>query len=84
MALITVTIKNYVRIEFKNCGTPYDYTICPYNKLDDQLLIAQSSLEDYDPANDEEYGKPEIIITPIQMDEAEFEVLRQSWWDETM
>jgi len=74
--VITPEHKSFARIDFKNCGLDYDYTICEWCDLKDQLDVAESAILDAEPFN---YA-PEIKITPCFMTEYEFDV----WFKEYM
>lgn len=64
--------QNYARIDFKNCGTDYDYNICPWNEVEDQIQIAEHAIVDANEADFEEFGMPSITITPISMTDSEY------------
>lgn len=73
-------LNNYAKITFKFCeGLEYGYTICPFSDVGSQLEAVRSNFEDYDPSEDNEYGKPEVIITPVQLTEAEWHKELESW-----
>lgn len=66
--------KPYCRIEFKNCGTPYDYTVCEWSDIKHQMEIAESSFIDT-----EESEFPQIIITTVFITEEEYNEQLKSW-----
>jgi hypothetical protein len=67
--------KNYAKISFYNCGLDYDYTICEWIDVSNQIDAAEIAFLDDDPNDHEEYGKPKIEIEPILMTDQEF-----SYW----
>lgn len=59
----------YCKIEFINCNMGYDYTICPWHEIQDQISSAEYIFDGYDEKND---NKPEIKMSPVFMTEKEF------------
>jgi len=73
-------LRNYAKIEFKFCeGLEYGYTICPFDDVASQLEAIRSNFEVYDPIDDDEFGKPLITITPIQLTDKQFDEEIESW-----
>lgn len=62
----------YVRIDFKKCGMDYDYTICEWGDVESYISDCESEFIDATEESVKEYGKPEIIITPIFLTEKEY------------
>jgi hypothetical protein len=63
-----------VKIEFKNCNMEYDYTICPWSEIEDQISNAEMDLTDTLPEDYEDFMPPTIVITPCLMTDEEFTV----------
>jgi len=66
-------MKNYVRIDFKNTAMDYDYTICPASEIEAQMSAALWEILEITEPEMQEHGKPEIIVSPCFMTEAEYE-----------
>ena len=69
--------KPYVRIDFKNCGLDYDYTICSWADVPDYI---QSVDPDFSFFNERVFNSykdkdclPEVKLTVIMMTDSEFE-----------
>lgn len=65
--------RNYAKVSYHNCGMDYDYTICQWHDLQDNLNIAETVFLDADPKDFKEHGKPSITIEPILMTDKQFE-----------
>lgn len=73
-------VSNYAKITFKFCeGLEYGYTICQWDEVGSQLEAVRSNFEDYNPAEDEEIGKPEITIIPVQLTDDEWQAELSNW-----
>ncbi len=68
--------KPYAKIEFKNCGLEYDFTICPWEMVEDQIQSAHSSFEDIEESDPEQ---PEINITVVYLTDEEWEKEFAKW-----
>lgn len=69
--------KNYIKIQFKNCSVDYDYTIVPLEDVDDHIGSALAM--DFEDVNEDDFeaakeigNTPQIILTPVQMTNAEY------------
>lgn len=66
----------YVRLDFKNCGLSYDYTIVPWKDAL-EYIDAQEDEFDCDGAGFKEWEEngwlPEIKITLVNMSDSEYE-----------
>lgn len=71
--------KNYIRIDFENCGLDYDYTICPFHEVRDQLEAVEIALVDFESI--EEGDVPKVILTPVSMTEEDYKKMKESWED---
>jgi len=69
----------YAHIEFTYCGLNYDYTVCEFGEIADQISIVEMAFLDADDKDFEEFGKPEIKITPVLMTEQEYDDLKKGW-----
>lgn len=67
------TERNYVRIDFENCGLDYDYTICEWGRVQAEIEAVEITFHDADPKEFEEYGAPKISLSVRSMTVACFE-----------
>lgn len=61
---------NYIRIDFKNCNTDYNYTIAP--NWSDAMEYIQSREDDFMLINQEKSPIPEIKMSLVDMTETEY------------
>lgn len=75
--------KPYAKIEFTNCETTYDYTICPWSEVGSQIQAAQSSFEDVDEVGFNIWKLktylPEIKITLVMLTDKQWAKEFKSW-----
>lgn len=64
--------KNYAKIEFKNYNLDYDYCICEFHDIKNQLEAVDAAFHDADYLEFEEFGEPQIIITIECMTDSEY------------
>lgn len=68
--------KPYARIEYINCSTDYDYTICELSDIEQQIEVFKTDNEDLDAVgynNWKDHGKlPAITITLVMLTDAEY------------
>lgn len=64
-------MKNYIRIDFKNCNIDYDYTIVP--TWSDAMEYIESVENDFLPINLEKSPAPEIKLSLITMSIDEYD-----------
>ena len=63
--------KSYAEISYDNCGSiDYDYTICEWDLVGDNLLAAQDDLEGSTENGD---TLPSVTIKPVFMTDEEYE-----------
>lgn len=68
--------KPYIRIDFINCDLDYNYTICPWSDVPDQLQIAESNFAGID---ESETVMPEIKLSVVFLTDEEFGKEISTW-----
>lgn len=70
------TKKPYYRIDLKNCGTDYDYTIVEAIQIDDYVQLVREQAENLDEEGYNHWKEngylPEATITVVMMTDKEF------------
>lgn len=70
--------KSYVKIEFTECSMDYDYTICPFEMVADQISMAGSDFVDIDEIGHKKC-KPEIKLSVVFLTDEEWGKEFKSW-----
>lgn len=70
--------KPYVKIEYNDCSPEYDYTICPFSMVADQIQSTQTDFEDIDEEGFEKL-KPEVKLSVIFLTEEEWQKEFDKW-----
>ena len=70
--------KPYVRIDFINCDLYYDYTICPWSDVPDQMQIAESNFIGID-ESDFKNTQPQIKLSVVFLTDEEWGKEIESW-----
>jgi hypothetical protein len=76
--------KNYVRIDFENCGVDYGYTIQPWSELHSYLDAVKDDFTEVDEVGYSDWKAkgylPEVKISLVQMTDSEYE----KWFNENI
>lgn len=68
--------KPFYRIDLKNCGTDYDYTIVEAIQIDDYVQLVREQAEDLDEEGYNHWKEsgylPEATVTVVMMTDKEF------------
>ena len=66
--------KSYARISYNNCDSiDYDYTICTWDDVEDNLFVVKDELEGCSQKNLEGDYHPSVTIEPVFMTDDEYE-----------
>lgn len=69
--------KPFVRIDFTNCDKDYDFTIVPFNDVNDYIQEFQNDNEDLDEQGyslwEEKGSLPEMKLSIVMMTDKEYE-----------
>lgn len=70
--------KPYVRIDYTDCFLDFDYTICPWEMVADQISAVESSFVDIDEIGHKKL-KPEIKLSIVFLTDKEWETEFEKW-----
>jgi len=68
--------KNYVKITYTNCDSlEYDYTICEWQNIEDNLYNAKEDMKNFDRKEfeDKNHAFPSVTIEPVFMTDDEYD-----------
>lgn len=70
--------KAYVKIEYTDCSLDWDYTICPFEMVSEQISSAESDFCDIDELGREKC-KPEIKMSVVFLTDKQWETEFKKW-----